>query len=359
MSLVQLLPDGPLDVIGDVHGEYDALCSLLGELGYDEDGNHPEGRHLVFIGDLCDRGPNSPAVFELVEHLVHQGTAQVILGNHEINLLRNDPKAGSGWFFEERQAQDTPDYAPFEQLPQTVRSRVLAFIEDLPLVLEREDLRIVHAAWVNSAVQAIRAVSKGGLQASYTQWEQQAVNACASPQLQQRMLEEKSAWPWSLEDKNHKPPMLPALAEYESNKQMLNPVKVLTSGVEEIAKAPFYTSGKWRFADRVAWWDNYCDETPVLIGHYWRSFQPVDRSGLGKEHVDLFEGIAPMSWFGQRRNVFCVDFSVGGMWKARKDEQTPAALFRLGALRWPEGTVMFHDGESIATEGLTVAEDAS
>ena len=47
------LPDGPLDVVGDVHGELDALLALLAHLGYDADGGHPEGRHLV-AGDLAE-----------------------------------------------------------------------------------------------------------------------------------------------------------------------------------------------------------------------------------------------------------------------------------------------------------------
>ena len=47
MSLIQPHPAGPLDIVGDIHGEYDALCSLMGHLGYDQQGNHPEGRTLV------------------------------------------------------------------------------------------------------------------------------------------------------------------------------------------------------------------------------------------------------------------------------------------------------------------------
>src|ERR1700756_2415469 len=84
------LPDGPLDVVGDVHGELDALTALLAHLGYDAEGGHPDGRHLVFVGDLCDRGPDSPGVIELVQRLVQSGRALVTLGNHEINLLRGD-----------------------------------------------------------------------------------------------------------------------------------------------------------------------------------------------------------------------------------------------------------------------------
>ena len=70
MGLVQQLPEGPLDIVGDIHGEDEALCALLSHLGYDEAGQHPQGRTLVFVGDLCDRGPDSPAVFDLVERLI-------------------------------------------------------------------------------------------------------------------------------------------------------------------------------------------------------------------------------------------------------------------------------------------------
>lgn len=62
--LVQPLFDGPLDIVGDIHGEIDALRSLIRHLGYDDDGTHPDCRRLVFVGDLTDRGPDSPAVVD-------------------------------------------------------------------------------------------------------------------------------------------------------------------------------------------------------------------------------------------------------------------------------------------------------
>lgn len=73
MSLIQDLPPGPLDIVGDIHGEIDALHSLLAHLGYDAQGRHPDGRTLVFVGDFCDRGPDSPAVLARVAHLVAGG----------------------------------------------------------------------------------------------------------------------------------------------------------------------------------------------------------------------------------------------------------------------------------------------
>ena len=72
-SLVRPLFDGPLDIVGDIHGEINALRNLLNQLGYADDGRHPEERRLVFLGDLTDRGPNSPAVVDVVERLVGWG----------------------------------------------------------------------------------------------------------------------------------------------------------------------------------------------------------------------------------------------------------------------------------------------
>jgi hypothetical protein len=62
--LVGRLNEGPLDIIGDVHGEITILERLLAHLGYDSDGHSESNRSLVFLGDLVDRGPNNPAVLE-------------------------------------------------------------------------------------------------------------------------------------------------------------------------------------------------------------------------------------------------------------------------------------------------------
>ena len=62
------LPDVHLDIVGDIHGELDALTSLLKRLGYDDLGRHPENRKLVFVGDLIDRGPDSPGVLRGIGH---------------------------------------------------------------------------------------------------------------------------------------------------------------------------------------------------------------------------------------------------------------------------------------------------
>ena len=88
---------GPFDVIGDVHGCRSELEALLVALGYtvvlDDAGRaidavHPEGRRALLLGDLVDRGPDSPGVLRLVMGMVAAGHALAVPGNHENKLVR-------------------------------------------------------------------------------------------------------------------------------------------------------------------------------------------------------------------------------------------------------------------------------
>ncbi|MFE0104704.1 polynucleotide kinase-phosphatase [Streptomyces sp. NPDC059009] len=79
---------GPFDIIGDIHGCASELETLLGKLGY-ADGAHPEGRTAVFVGDLVDRGPDTPGVLRRVMSMVDAGTALCVPGNHENKLGRH------------------------------------------------------------------------------------------------------------------------------------------------------------------------------------------------------------------------------------------------------------------------------
>jgi len=89
---------GPFDIIGDVHGCFEELCELLTALGYGinkveaDDRNFgfnvipPQGRKAIFVGDLIDRGPDSPGVLRLVMSMVHSGAAYCVPGNHDLKL---------------------------------------------------------------------------------------------------------------------------------------------------------------------------------------------------------------------------------------------------------------------------------
>jgi protein phosphatase len=86
---------GPFDIIGDVHGCREELEALLEKLGYAATARegrlvraHPEGRRAIFVGDLVDRGPDSPGVLRLVMDMVAAGTALAVPGNHDLKLVR-------------------------------------------------------------------------------------------------------------------------------------------------------------------------------------------------------------------------------------------------------------------------------
>ena len=66
-------------VIGDVHGCHQPLCHLLATL--------PPNDHLVFCGDVINRGEAIPATMNLVWDLVQAGRATWLRGNHEQDLI--------------------------------------------------------------------------------------------------------------------------------------------------------------------------------------------------------------------------------------------------------------------------------
>lgn len=140
---------GPFDVIGDVHGCLPELLALLEKLGYTVrkteagyDVGHLTGRKPVFVGDLCDRGPDTPGVFRVVMDLVQRGAAYCVLGNHDDKLLRW--LKGTPTKLTHGLAQSVEQ---FEKEPPEFREQVAAFLTKLPthLVLDGGKLVVAHA----------------------------------------------------------------------------------------------------------------------------------------------------------------------------------------------------------------------
>ena len=145
---------GPFDIIGDVHGCFDELQSLLGQLGYEvssEAGSlngygyavrPPEGRKAVFLGDLVDRGPKIPAVLRLVMSMVKSGSALCVPGNHDMKLVRK---------LRGKNVQITHGLADsLEQIdrePPEFKEQAAAFLDDLisHYLLDDGKLVVAHA----------------------------------------------------------------------------------------------------------------------------------------------------------------------------------------------------------------------
>lgn len=140
-------PDGTaLDVIGDIHGCLPELLDLLARLGYRTTAGSrlsaPAGRRLVLLGDLVDRGPDSPGVLRLAMGAIADGVAVCLNGNHDDKLRRllgGEPIGiTAGRAVTLRQLEREP--------PRFVRA-VRAFLATLPPRLELDDgrLLVVHA----------------------------------------------------------------------------------------------------------------------------------------------------------------------------------------------------------------------
>ena len=137
---------GPFDIIGDVHGCYEELIALLGQLGYQiENGltvTPPDGRRVVFVGDLVDRGPRIPEVLRLVMRMVEDGTAFCVPGNHDMKLMRKlkgrDVQLTHGLADSIQQLDD--ETSEFKQ-------SVIKFLDDLVshYVLDDGKLVVAHA----------------------------------------------------------------------------------------------------------------------------------------------------------------------------------------------------------------------
>ena len=342
MKYIDQLFDGPLDIIGDVHGEIDALNDLLIRLGYIGDGGHADGRRLVFLGDLTDRGPDSPAVLKKVMALVEAGRAQCILGNHELNLLRDVEKHGNSWWANPATHNEHPE-KPVNPDDKAMMTR---FLETLPIALERQDLRVVHACWNAVAINELRDREADGLSvgALYKEYLDGILARWKHGPVAQAYAEEWREHHDNLTDRNWTPVYLPAKGQMDREYQMSNPVCIATSGEERETAAPFWAGGKWRMVDRVKWWALYDEPTPVIIGHYWRRFSVARTVFSDKFGPDLFAGVEPHHWMGKRQNVYCVDFSVGGRY-AQRAAAEPEYLCSLAAVRVPEWEVMHDNGE--------------
>jgi hypothetical protein len=345
-GLIRPLFGGPLDVVGDVHGEIEALRALLEKLGYDEQGDHPDGRRLVFVGDLCDRGPDSPGVIELVRGFVERGHAQCVVGNHELNLLRKEQKHGNHWYYEGNHSKHEETFGSTVRVSPEKAPQIADFFQSLPVALERPDFRVVHAAWSAQDIETCRAY-RGTVLDAYDEFDRKAQESPEGQRLAAASRAEKHEYHKAIHTENPQPPFLHNIAAYEEHYQMSNPVRVLTSGVERVTASHFYASGKWRFVERVRWWEGYYDTTPVIFGHYWRWWDPASHARFSKGEPDLFDKEPPCGWHRNaegREVAFCIDYSAGARFKERKLGRTGRFYGRLAALRWPEQEVVFdHD----------------
>ena len=292
------------DIIGDIHGEADALRRLLSKLGYQPvDGcwQHPS-RQVIFLGDFIDRGPEQKRVLEIVMPMVKGGHALAVMGNHEFNALAFHTPDGEGGWLRPHTDKTTHQHQAFleeYQDPDELEA-VLDFFWSLPLWIELDGLRVIHACWDQRSLKKLEAEHSGQI---------------LTPALLKKA-STKGCW------------------EYDAIETLLKGVEIpLPEG-----HAGFLDKdGSRRFDVRVAWWDSDAttyreafvgpesarptipvepthgrhlvayDETerPLFVGHYWLTGKPEPlRPNIACTDYSVAragEKLVAYSWAGERR----------------------------------------------------------
>jgi len=208
-------------------------------------------------------------------------------------------------------------------------------------------LRVVHACWNDKAIACLRESAATSVAELYERSNDDFETRWSNGALKEALAAEENVLKQREWDRNWTPRYFGTKARYEREKQMNNPVAVSTSGEETETDEPFFAGGRWRMVERVAWWDNYHDPIPVIVGHYWRNVSAMLPEVSRKKGSDLFEDIAPHHWMGAEGNVYCVDFSVGGLAEQRAAGK-PLEHCSLAAVRVPEWGVVHDSGDEAA-----------
>ena len=272
------------DIIGDIHGHADELVVLLRALGYAEANGafqHPKGRKAIFLGDFIDRGPKIRQVLRTVRSMVEAGSALAVLGNHEMNAMRFHTRGGDGKPLRPHTPKNIGQHqATLEQFPDREEwNGWIDWFAGLPLFLEFEGLRVVHACWNARAIEEVRKLGR----------------------LERSVLERHSR---------------PGTPGYETISQILNgPEAFLPFGF-----AHKTADGTMRRAFRVKWWLDltgvncrhaifpFSDDVPELL--------PIDLPATG------YPQDSPPTFFGHygmmdsspwpiSRNLACLDYGSG------------------------------------------------
>lgn len=263
------------DIIGDIHGQATKLIYLLNKLGYKKTSSgffHPDYK-AIFVGDLIDRGPYQLETLQIVKEMVDNQNAYVVMGNHEFNAI--------GWFTPNLSEEGTflrshnsTHYKQHKVFLAAVGENTplhhywVEWFKSLPLFLELDDIRIIHACWDNQTIMQI---------APYLD-----ANNCLKAQSIQSAFNPSDA-----------------LFDY---------CEVLLKGKEITLPSGVYyhdKEGTKRHRSRIKWWlkevntfnelcllpdseqidqlnrkidinlQPYQEDKPVFIGHYWLTGKPV------------------------------------------------------------------------------------
>jgi hypothetical protein len=145
-----------------VHGHAAALEKLLQKLDYHKHQGvyqHPK-RKTIFVGDLIDRGTENFKTLEITKTMTDTHQAQVLMGNHEFNALCYHTKDPHHNYLrphiEKNINQHKEVLTEIRQKGENLWQTYLEWFRRMPLFLETDGFRVVHACWDQWSVDFIR-----------------------------------------------------------------------------------------------------------------------------------------------------------------------------------------------------------
>ncbi len=279
------------DIIPDIHGQAEKLRLALQNLGWLRTGStwrHPEpDRQIVFLGDFIDRGPENGAVIRIVRELMDAGRAQAIMGNHELNAIHfhtNDPDTGAPLRVHDRHNLEQHESFLREfPLGASQTKEVLDWMRGLPLFIETEGFRAVHAAWIQPAIDDLRRQTGSGV-LSEDQLIRAGRKGDALYDLAEAVAkgpEARLPHPYSFVDKGKKERHHVRVKWWNSDARNWGEIAMSVPDINALPDASL-PDNLLRAAYPV-------DDKPVFFGHYWMSGEPELQS----------------------TNALCLDYSAG------------------------------------------------
>ena len=153
------------DIIGDIHGHADELIQLLEALDYRKINGvyrHAD-RKVVYCGDFIDRGPGIREVLSICRSMCDNDAAIAVMGNHELNALafhtRNAERPGE--FLRRQTPKNIQQHsATLNQLSSSELNDALAWFRTLPVSLDTDGFRVVHACWDAANLKELHAAKE-------------------------------------------------------------------------------------------------------------------------------------------------------------------------------------------------------
>lgn len=167
-------------IIPDIHGDFGRLEATLKKAGFqlntDDQWFHPSQTKAVFLGDFIDGGTENRKVIQTVRSMMEGKVAVAIMGNHELNaILYHTPRNDKEGWLRDRSKKNTDQHESF--LREYVANEdndlasprddelagVIEWFKSLPLYIEFDHFRVVHAQWDDNAVRTVDELTTNAL----------------------------------------------------------------------------------------------------------------------------------------------------------------------------------------------------